>query len=96
MANEEETMLYTFSQPVRGGHYYIVIRASSNEEAAQVMVDIVNKFEHRTERLTTLSVLPEGTLVLAPKIQEQLDETGYAYTFAPTPPRPYQKYFGGE
>ena len=90
----EESTLYTFTQPVRGGYYYIVVKADSDEEAAHVAADVAGSFENLTGELRLLNVHNEGELVLEPMMQERLDEFGHAYRFAPTRLRPYSERYG--
>lgn len=82
-----EQKVYTFTQPVRGGHYYIAIRAFDDTEAAQKAIDIVKKIRKPlTDRLHSLSILSnsEERLVLPNlKKREALEKFGYIYTFHP-------------
>lgn len=91
---EERTALYTFTQPVRGGYYYIVVKASSSEEAVHIITDIVGSIKRITGRLRVLSQYPEGTLVLGNKMQERLDDVGYAHRFVRVHAAPYHERVG--
>ena len=88
---EEEVMLYTFTQPVRDGYYYIVVKASSAEEAASITADVAGSFEHLTGNLRFLNQYAEGELVLEPKMQARLDEIGYAHRLVSVRPRPHHE-----
>jgi len=80
---ENETIQYTFTQPVRGGYYYIVVEASSEEEAASVAAEVANSFKHLTGKLRFINSYPKGELVLESRMQARLDEMGYAHRFVP-------------
>lgn len=76
-------MQFTFIQPVRTGHYYIVVQAETEEDAVPVIVDVADSFEDRTGTLQVLSRYAENSLVLKPDMQQQLDTKGFAYRFNP-------------
>ena len=90
----EETQVYTFAQPVRGGYYYIVVKADSDEEAAHVAADVAGSFENLTSELRFLNQHSEGVLALELKMQERLDEFGHAHRFVPVRLRPYSERVG--
>lgn len=90
-------MIYTFKQPVRGGYYYIVVEAESNEEAAHITTELAESFECKTEQLQFLSKYPDysgGTLTLTPTMQRRLNELGYAHKFVPVYATPYHERVG--
>ena len=90
----EETQVYTFTQPVRGGYYYVVVKADSDEEAAHIAADVAGSSENLTGRLHVLHQYSEGELALELKMQERLDEFGHAHRFVPVRLRPYSERVG--
>lgn len=82
--NNEKATLYTFTQPVQGGYYYIVVKATSKEEAVHTITDIVSEIKQITGRLLVLSQWPEGTLQLGSEMQARLELYGHAHRFIRT------------
>jgi len=82
-------MHYTFQQPVRGGFYYMVVKAENEEEASDKAHQVASPFEHTTGRLVSLSHFPEGALVLNAGMQNRLNQFGITHDFTSTAHPPY-------